>query len=131
MTTAQMRPVARMEKEANSILRVEGLEVGVRLMHPYLLTPLQLYIHEAQTSEFASDLLLAGRISRQPDDGPGFVKIYYNRLEVPLKDWAARDRGDDPPVQIRTIPLARPQPQSSWKFAARLTKNRPDGSSGS
>lgn len=103
--SAQLRPVARMEKESNSILRVEDIEVGLRLRYPYLLTPLQLYIYEKPYRQFAANLRLAGRLSRDPKFGSGFVRLFCNRLEVPTRDWEAFDRGEDVPTETETIPF--------------------------
>lgn len=103
--SAQLRPVARVEKESKSILRVEEIDVGVRLLYPYLLTPLQLYIYDKPYSQFAANLRLAGRLSRHQKFGSGFVRLYYNRIVVPMKDWEAVDRGESPLSKEEIITL--------------------------
>lgn len=103
--SAQLRPVARIERDLGHILHVEGMKVGVRMMYSYLLRPLQLYIYDEPNGEFASNLRLAGQISRDPDKGPGFIRLYYNRIEIPLTDWAARERGERAPTEVRTVPF--------------------------
>jgi hypothetical protein len=101
--SAQLRPVARMEREVGSILRVEDIDVGVRMMYSYLLTHLQLYIHDKPYSQFTANLRLAGRMSRDPKLGSGFVKLYYDRIEIPTRDWEAVERGEDAPTKTETI----------------------------
>lgn len=103
--SAQLRPVARIERESKSILRVEDIDVGVRLLYPYLLTPLQLYIYDKPYSQFAANLRLAGRLSRDPKLGSGFIRLFYNRIEVPTRDWDAVDRGEDVKTEVETMIL--------------------------
>lgn len=104
--SAQLRPVARIERESKSIVRVEDIDVGVRLRYSYLLTPLQMYIYEKPNSQFAANLRLAGRMSRDKKFGSGFVRLYCNRIEVPTRDWNAVDHGEDVPTETETIPLS-------------------------
>lgn len=93
--STQLRPVARMERELGTVIRVEGFDVGVRLRYPYLLTPLQLHVQENPHSSFAVILRLAGRASRDPKTGSGFVQLYYDRIAVPKRDWEAKERGEE------------------------------------
>lgn len=103
--SAQLRPVARLEQENKSVLRVEDIDVGARLVYPYLLIPLQLYIYDQPNSQFAKNIRLAGRMSRDQKFGSGFIKLSYHGIEVPTRDWDAVDRGGEPPTETESIPF--------------------------
>ena len=101
--TAQLRQVASMERHHGHTLTVDGLEIGVRIMFPYLLQPLQLEIYNRPHGEFAIKLKMAGQTSRDPKRGHGFVKLFYDRIEVPFTDWAAREENPSLNGEIHNI----------------------------
>src|SRR4051794_22547143 len=105
--SAQLRQVAKQERENRSILRVGDLEIGIRLVFPYLLVPLQMYLHEHQTGRFANDMVFAGQLSRAPHQGCGYIEMHLDRIEVQHRDWTAFDEGGNPPFETHVVYLSR------------------------
>ncbi|MDB5160762.1 MAG: hypothetical protein JWO96_142 [Candidatus Saccharibacteria bacterium] len=100
---AQIRQVANIERDLGHILHVSGFEVGVRILHPHLLRPLQLYLYDRPQSEFAIMFKVAGQLSRTDERAHGFVKLFYDHIEVPLTDWSARDAGENVKGEVTTL----------------------------
>lgn len=104
---AQLRPVARQAREAGTVVRVNGLEVGILMNHPYVVHNLELFTLEMPHSSLSVALERAGRLSRNPLTGHGYIRLYLDHIEVPLTDWAAKDRGEDPRPQTTKIDLPK------------------------
>ena len=83
---AQLRPVARQAREAGTVIWVRGMEVGILMDHPYIAHVLELYALDMPYSSLTVALEGAGRLSRDPLMGHGYIRLFLDHIDVPQTD---------------------------------------------
>ena len=91
MTTQNLRSIASAERHSNTILRVDDLEIGVRLNREYLWQAIRALVDDS--AEMREHLYRVGLASRSPEYGHGYVQIFHWGVAAPQTNWSARDRG--------------------------------------